>query len=203
MPEGQKYIYYACGESASKLDKLPQAENVREKGYEILYLTDDIDEFVVKTLGKFEDKEFRSVNDDDLDLESEDEKKETEQLEKEYKDVLDFVKDSLDGRIAAAKLSHKLKSAPVCLTTQGGISLEMERYFAAVNSGMSEHMKAERVLELNATHPVFEALKGTFVSDKEKAKKYAELLYAQAQLIAGVSLDDPARFAALVSELMV
>jgi molecular chaperone HtpG len=203
MQEGQKYIYYACGENAAKLDKLPQAENVREKGYEIFYMTDDIDEFVVRSLMKFEDKEFRSVNDDDLGLESEDEKKETEKLETENKDILDFVKDSLSGKIAAAKLSHKLKSHPVCLTTQGGISLEMERYFAALNTEASENMKAERVLELNVNHPVFAALKDTFTSDKEKAKKYAELLYGQSQLIAGVSLDDPSHFADLISELMV
>jgi molecular chaperone HtpG len=203
MPEGQKYIYYACGESSSKLDKLPQAESVREKGFDILYLTEDVDEFVVKTLMKFEDKEFRSVNDDDLDLESEDEKKETEKLETENKDILDFIKDSLGGKIAAAKLSHKLKSHPVCLTSQGGVSLEMERYFASLQSGPTEAIKAERVLELNANHPVFTALKDTVASDKEKAKKYAELLYGQSQLIAGVSLDDPARFTDLVSELMV
>jgi molecular chaperone HtpG len=203
MAEGQKYIYYACGESAAKLDKLPQAENVRERGFDILYLTDDIDEFVVKTLMKFEDKEFRSVSDDELGLETEDEKKETEQLEKEYKDVLDFVKDSLGGKIAAAKLSHKLKSHPVSLSTQGGITLEMERYFATLKTDAMGQMKAERVLELNATHPVFEALKSTVVSDKDKAKKYAELLYGQAQLIAGDALDDPASFAELVSELMV
>ena len=203
MAEGQKYIYYACGESAAKLDKLPQAENVRERGFDILYLTDDIDEFVVKTLMKFEDKEFRSVSDDDLGLETEDEKKETEQLEKEYKDILDFVKDSLGDKVAAAKLSHKLKSHPVSLATQGGITLEMERYFASLKTDSSEHMKAERVLELNASHPVFETLKSTVVSDKDKAKKYAELLYGQAQLVAGDPLDDPAAFAELISELMV
>ena len=203
MAEGQKYIYYACGESASKLDKLPQAESVREKGYDILYLTEDVDEFVVRTLMKYEDKDFRSVNDDDLGLETEDEKKETEKLETENKDVLDFIKESLGGKIAAAKLSHKLKSHPVCLTTQGGVSLEMERYFASLQSGPSESIKAERVLELNANHPVFNAIKDTVSSDKEKAKKYAELLYGQSQLIAGVSLDDPSHFADLISELMV
>jgi molecular chaperone HtpG len=203
MPESQKYIYYACGESASKLDKLPQAESVREKGFDILYLTEEVDEFVVRTLMKYEDKEFRSVNDDDLGLETEDEKKETEKLETENKDILDFIKDSLGGKIAAAKLSHKLKSHPVCLTTQGGVSLEMERYFASMRGGPGEAIKAERVLELNANHPVFKALKDTAQTDKEKAKKYAELLYGQSQLIAGVSLDDPAHFAELISELMV
>jgi molecular chaperone HtpG len=203
MKEEQKYIYYACGESAAKLDKLPQAESIREKGFEILYLTDDVDEFVVRTLGKFDDKEFRSVNDDDLGLETEEEKKETERQETEYKDVLDFVKESLGGKIAAAKLSHKLKSHPVCLTTQGGISLEMERYFKSLQNDMSQNMKAERVLELNAGHSVFKALRDTYAADKEKAAKYAELLYGQSQLIAGVSLDDPAHFAELISELMV
>lgn len=203
MKEDQKYIYYACGESAAKLDKLPQAESVREKGFEILYLTDDVDEFVVRTLGQFEGKDFRSVNDEDLGLESEEEKKETERQETEYKDVLDFVKESLGGKIAAAKLSHKLKSHPVCLTTQGSITLEMERYFAALQNEAAENMKAERVLELNAGHQVFDALKEAYAKDKEKAAKYAQLLYGQAQLIAGVSLEDPAHFAELISGLMV
>ena len=150
---------------------------VRDKGYEILYLTEDVDEFVVKTLMQFEDKEFKSVNDEDLGLETEEEKKATEELETEYKDVLDFVRDGLGGKIAAAKLSHKLKSAPVCLTTQGGVSLEMERYFAQLQGGAGEAPKAERVLELNASHPVFQTLKTTMLTDPDKAKKYAELLY--------------------------
>lgn len=203
MAEDQKYIYYACGESAAKLDKLPQAENVREKGYEILYLTEDIDEFVIRALVSFEDKEFRSVNDEDLGLETEDEKKTTEKLETENKELLDFIKESLNGKVAAAVISHKLKSHPVCLTAQGGVSLEMERYFASLQSGPAEAIKAERVLELNANHSVFESLKNMFATDKEKAKKYAALLYGQAQLIAGISLDDPAHFSELIAELMV
>jgi molecular chaperone HtpG len=203
MKEGQKYIYYAVGDSIAKLDKLPQAELVRDKGYEILYLTEDVDEFVMRNLGRFEDKEFRSVNDDDLGLETEDEKKAAEQAETENKELLDFIKESLDGKVAAAKISHKLKSQPVCLSTQGGVSLEMERYFASMQEEGAPAVKAERVLELNTSHPVFNALKDTVASDKEKAKKYAELLYGQSQLIAGVPLDDPARFTELVSELMV
>ncbi len=203
MKEDQTYIYYACGENVIHLSKLPQAEPLREKGYEILYLTEDVDEFVVKTLMRFEEKEFRSVNDEDLGLETEEEKKAAEKLSTEYKDVLDFVRESLGGKIAAAKLSRKLKSAPVCLTTQGGVSLEMERYFAQLQGGPGEPLKAERVLELNAGHPVFQTLKTTMLTDKDKAGKYAELLYGQSQLVAGVPLDDPARFAELVSELMV
>lgn len=203
MKDEQKYIYYACGENVANLSKLPQAEPLREKGYEILYLTDDVDEFVVRTLIRFEEKEFRSVNDEDLGLLSEEEKKAAEQLETENKDVLEFIKESLDGKIAAAKLSTKLKSHSVCLTTQGGITLEMERYFASLHSGPGEEIKAERVLELNANHPAFAALKNTMNSDREKAKKYAELLYGQSQLIAGISPDDPSHFVQLVSELMV
>ena len=202
MPEEQKYIYYACGESVTALSKLPQAEEILDRGYEILYLTDDIDEFVIKTLGTHEDKEFRSVNDEDLGLKSEDEKKETEQLETESKELLDFIRDSLDGKVSAAKLSSKLKSHPVCLTAQGGVSLEMERYFASLQGAAAEAPRAERVLELNASHPVFKSLCETYQTDKEKAANYARLLHGQALLIAGLPLDDPSEFSALVCTLM-
>ncbi|MDR2590072.1 MAG: molecular chaperone HtpG [Oscillospiraceae bacterium] len=206
MPEEQKYIYFASGESISLLDKLPQAEQVRDKGYEILYLTDDIDEFVVKVLGKFEEKEFRSVNDSDLGYENEEEKKEIEQQETDNKDLLDFVKESLDGKVAAVRLSGKLKSHPVCLTTQGEITLEMERYFKSMQAqqgvGMFGEMQAERVLELNAEHPSFAALHDAFANDKDKAKDFSKLLYGQALLTAGVPLEDPAEFSELVSKLV-
>jgi molecular chaperone HtpG len=202
MPEEQKYVYYACGESTGILDKLPQAEQVRERGYEILYLTDSVDEFVVKTLGKFEEKEFRSVNDDDLGLESEDEKKDSEQQETESRELLDFVKESLDGKVAAVKLSRKLKSHPACLATQGGVSLEMERYFASLQGEGTEGVKAERVLELNAAHPVFESLKKSFDKDRDRASRFAQLLYDQALIFAGLQIEDPAKFSELVCELM-
>ena len=205
MPEEQKYIYYAGGENTALLDKLPQAEQIREKGYEILYLTEEIDEFVVRILSKFEDKEFRSVNDEDLGLDSDDDKKEAERQETENKDLLEFVKESLDGEVAAARLSQKLKSHPVCLTTQGEISLEMEKYFKSLQGrqeGMFGEMKAQRVLELNAGHPSFAALKAAFEGDKEKAAKYSRLLYGQALLTAGVPLDDPSEFSDLISELL-
>ena len=208
MPEEQKYIYYAGGESIALLDKLPQAEQVREKGYEILYLTDEIDEFAVRALGKFEEKEFRSVNDEDLGFESEDAKKEIENQESESKDVLDFVKESLDGKVAAVRLSSKLKSHPVSLSSQGEISLEMERYFKAMQRGqggqgdMFGEMRAQRVLELNAGHPSFAALKDAFENDKEKAAKYAKLLHGQALLTAGIPIEDPAEFSELISALL-
>jgi len=206
MPEDQKYIYYASGESIVLLDKLPQAEQVRDKGYEIFYLTDEIDEFVIRMLGKFEEKDFRSVVDGDLEIDSDEDKEEIERQETENKDVLDFVKESLDGKVAAVRLSQKLKSHPVCLAAQGEISLEMERYFKSMQGreggGMFGDMRAERVLELNASHPSFEALKDAFENDKDRAAKFAQLLYGQALLTAGVPLEDPSEFSDLVSTLL-
>jgi molecular chaperone HtpG len=210
MTEDQKYIYYAGGESIAQLDKLPQAEQVREKGFEILYLTDDVDEFVVRSLRNFEEKEFRSVNDEDLGFESADDKKETEHQETENKDILEFVKESLDGKVSAVRLSQKLKSHPVCLAAQGEISLEMEKYFKAMQTiqgqrgqeNMFGEMRAQRVLELNAGHPSFSILKDAYENDKEKAAKYAKLLYGQALLSAGVPLDDPSEFSELISSLL-
>ena len=206
MPEDQKYIYYASGDNITLLEKLPQAEQIREKGYEIFYLTDEIDEFVIRMLGKFEEKDFRSVIDGDLELESDEDKKEIERQETENKDLLDFVRDNLDNKVAAVRLSQKLKSHPVCLAAQGEISLEMEKYFKSMqgrqDGGMFGEMKAERVLELNANHPSFTALKEAFENDKEKAAKYAELLYGQALLTAGIPLEDPSKFSELVNTLL-
>jgi len=205
MPEDQKYIYYAGGESVAMLNKLPQAEQVRDKGYEILYLTEEIDEFVIRALRNFEEKEFRSVNDEDLGFESDDDKEESERLETENKDILEFVKDSLDGKVAAVRFSSKLRTHPVALAAQGEISLEMEKYFKAMQGrqeSMFGDMRAERVLELNAGHHSFAALKEAFDNDKEKAARYSRLLYGQALLSAGVPLEDPAEFSELISQLL-
>ena len=202
MPEEQKYIYFACGESVGKLDKLPQAEPIREKGYGILYLTEDPDEFVMNMLGEYDVKELRSVNAEDLGIESEENKEETEKKEADNKELLDFVKDSLNGEVAAVKLSHKLKNSAVCLGVQGPISLEMERYFNSV-PGAGEKVKAERVLELNGEHKVFDALKAAYENDKDRAAKYAKLLYFQSLLLSDAKIEDPAEYAELVSELMI
>ena len=211
MPEEQKYIYYAGGDSVAMLDKLPQAEQVRDKGYEILYLTEDVDEFVIRSLRNFEEKEFRSVNDEDLGFENETDKEEVEKKETENKDILEFVKESLDGKVTNVRLSQKLKTHPVCLAAQGEISLEMEKYFKtmqAMRGGADEEaemfggMRAQRVLELNATHPSFAALKDAYENDKEKATRYSKLLYGQALLTAGVPLEDPSEFSDLISELL-
>jgi molecular chaperone HtpG len=204
MPEEQKYIYYAGGDNIALLDKLPQAEHVREKGYDILYLTEEIDEFVVRSLGNYDEREFRSVNDDDLELEEDNDKEEIERLETDNKELLEFVKESLDGKVESVRISSKLKSHPVSLAAQGEISLEMEKYFKSMqgrNDSFMGDMRAQRVLELNAAHSSFSILKEAIETDKEKAAKYAKLLYGQALLTAGVPLEDPAEFSELISEL--
>ena len=202
MPEEQKYIYYACGDTVARLDKLPQAEPIREKGWAILYLTDEVDEFVMNMLGSFEQKELKNVNASDLGLGDEGDKKKLEAQEKANEGLLNFMKEKLEGAVSAVKLNGSLKSAPVCLGTQGEITLEMEKYFASI-PGSGEKIKAERVLELNPGHPVFESLVRAYAGDQEKAAKYAKLLYYEALLYAGVTIPDPAEFAGLISELMV
>ncbi|MDR0446594.1 MAG: molecular chaperone HtpG [Oscillospiraceae bacterium] len=205
MPEEQKFIYYACGSGIAALDKLPQAEPLRERGYDVLYLTDDIDDFAARALGEYEGRQLRSVTGDDLGIADEAERRELEKTEQESRELLDFVKESLDGKISEARLSATLVSAPVCLTAKGGVTLEMERYFNTLKSvspaASPAPVRAERVLELNASHRLFELLKNAYESDRERAAKYAELLYGQALLTAGLELDDAARFCGIISEL--
>lgn len=204
MPEEQKYIYFAAGESLTALKELPQIEPVRAHGYDVLFMTNDIDDFLVRMLQSYAEKSFCSVSADDLGLETDEEKKKAEDTAEENKELLDFVKEALDGKIAACKISHKLVSRPVCLTTQGSISLEMERYFASLPEAVSggQTVKAERVLELNPGHTAFESLKKAYDEDKEKAAKYAKILYGQSLLTAGMALDDTAEFTELVCSLM-
>jgi len=202
MPEDQKYIYYAVGESVSRLAAMPQGEAVRERGYDILYLTDDVDEFVMSILGEYSGKEFKSINAEDTGLSSEEEKKETEQKQEENRGLLDFVKETLGGKISEARLTTKLKSHPVCLSSQGNITLEMEKYFSSI-PGNDNKIKAERVLEINGDHASFAALKAAFESDRERAAKYADLLYFQALMLADQPIDDPLKYSQIISELMV
>ncbi|MBR5535198.1 MAG: molecular chaperone HtpG [Clostridia bacterium] len=202
MPESQKYIYYARGESIAKIASLPQTEAVKEKGYGILYLTDDVDEFVVNILGTFMDKEFRNINDKDLGLETEEEKAEADKKEEENKPLLDFVKEALGEEVEFVRLSHKLKSHPVCLVSEGEITLEMEKYFKSLPGEKENAIKARRVLELNGDHRAFEALKKAYEEDKEKAVKLSKILYTQSLLIADMPIDNAVEFAQMVSELM-
>lgn len=201
MKEEQKEIYYASGDSVEKIDLLPQTELVKEKGYEILYFTDDVDEFTIQMLGEYDGKQFKSVSAKDLDLTTEEEKKENEKQAEENKELFSFMKESLGEQVSAVRLSHRLKSSPVCLTSDGQISLEMEK---VLNSMPTEQkVRAQRVLEINVNHPVFAALQKLYESDQNKLKAYAELLYAQAMLIEGMSIEDPVKFSNQICDLMV
>ena len=196
MPEDQKFIYYACGESNEKIEKLPQTELVKDKGYDILCFTDDIDEFAIKMLGKYEEKEFKSVSSGDLGFETEAKQEESE----ENKEIFLFMKDALGDKVKDVKASTRLKSHPVCITSGGELSIEMEKVLNSMPA--DQKVKAERVLEINVDHPVFEKIKELFASDKEKLKKYADVLYGSALLIEGLTVDDPIEFSNNICELI-
>ncbi len=202
MPEDQKYIYYACGQETDQLGKLPQAERILDKGYEILYLTDDMDEFVVQMLVQYNEKFFKSINSEDALPESEEEKAKAEEKSQANSFVIDFVKEQLGDKVADVRVSKILKSQPVCMVADGPISLEMEKYFNRQGRGNLGY-KAQRVLELNADSETFAALKNAIIDDEEKGKKYANLLYNQALIIAGLPLEDPAQFTEDICSLMV
>ena len=202
MPEDQQYIYFLQAESVEQAARLPQAERILDKGYEILYLTEEVDEFVMNTLGEVDGKALKNVSDDDALPLSDEEKAQTEKQAQENKDVLDFVKETLGDRVKEARVSKILKSAPVCMTADGPVSLEMEKYFQKVDPNAAKEMKAARVLELNPDSGAFAALRSALDEDKERAKTYAELLYQQALLIAGFPLEDPAGYTELVCSLM-
>lgn len=197
MKEDQKFIYFAVGENISSIDNLPQTELLRSKGYEILYCTEEIDEFSLQTLMQYKDKKFCSATNDDLGIENDENKEE----EKDSSAILTFVKETLGDKVSEVVASKKLVSHPVCLTAKGGISFEMEKYFNAVQPDSG--MKAQRVLELNMNHSAVKAMENAVQTDIEKAKKYAELLYNQALLIAGLPIENPGEYADLVCSLMV
>ena len=197
MKDGQKYIYYACGEAKAKIELLPQMERLRDQGYDVLCLTDSIDEFCMKMMHDYQGKEFKSISDDNLDLESQDEKEEIETLTKEYQPILDQMKQALGDKVTAVQFTSRLKSHPCCLTTKGIVSLEMEKVLNQQPGQDKVH--AERILELNAEHPIFQKIK---TAEPEKLKKYAQVLYAQAQLIEGLPIDDPVAYANTVCDLL-
>lgn len=203
MPESQKYIYYAAGESAQKLALLPQAETVRDKGYDILYLTDDVDEFLMQILHTYDEKEFRSISSDDLGLESDEEKKEITERAEANKDLFAAMQKALDGKVSEVVLSSKLKSHPVCLSSKGAFTIEMEKVIDAMPNVQQNAPKAQRVLEINGSHPVFNSLTAAFAAgDTKKVENYAKLLYDQALLIEGLSVEDPVSFSNAICELM-
>jgi len=196
--EDQKYIYFATGESKEIIETLPQTEILKDKGFDFLCCTDEIDEFALNSLRTFKEKEFRSVLNDDLGIESENKEEEKE----EGQDALiTFIKETLGDKVSQVVVSKKLKSHPVCLTAQGGISFEMEKYFSVVQP--ESGMKAQRVLEINMSHPAVKALKDKVTTNIEEAKKYVQLLYSQSLLIAGLPLENPSEYTDLVCSLMI
>ncbi|MGI8387606.1 molecular chaperone HtpG [Robertmurraya sp. P23] len=200
MPEDQKYIYYASGESVERIEKLPQTELVADKGYEILYFTDDIDEFAIRMVMNYKEKEFKSVSSGDLGIEEQvDEKEAAEQTENQ--ELFEYMKSALGEKVKAVRVSKRLKSHPVCLTTEGDVSIEMEKVLQAMPN--SQNVKADKVLEINVNHEVFASLKDAFANDKDKLTLFTGLLYNQALLIEGLPIEDPVEFTNDICKIMV
>lgn len=200
MPEDQKYIYYASGDSIDRIEKLPQTEMVLDKGYEILYFTDDVDEFAIKMLMKYKEKEFKSVSSGDLGLDSEADKQENEAEESDNKELFEAMGSLLAGKVKSVKASKRLKSHPVCLSTEGDVSIEMEKILKAMPNG--QDIQADKVLEINTNHEVFKSLKAQ-QADEDKLKLYTNLLYNQALLIEGLPIADPVEFTNDICKIMV
>ncbi|ANY65555.1 molecular chaperone HtpG [Paenibacillus sp. BIHB 4019] len=201
MPEDQKYIYYASGASIDRIEKLPQTEMVLDKGYEILYFTDDIDEFAIKVILKYKDKEFKSVSSGDLGIEADPSEETTEAEATDNKDLFEKMQTILEGKVSGVRASKRLKSHPVCLTSEGEVSIEMEKILQAMPD--SQNVKADKVLEINVNHEILQSLKTAFASDEEKLGLYTNLLYNQALLIEGLPIQDPVEFTNAMCKIMV
>ncbi|MFE7065087.1 molecular chaperone HtpG [Sutcliffiella sp. NPDC057660] len=201
MPEDQKYIYYATGESKERIEKLPQTEMVLDKGYEMLYFTEDIDEFAIKMLMNYKEKEFKNVSSGDLGIDSEDNDSATNAKQEENKELFEAMKELLAGKVTEVKVSKRLKTHPVCLSTEGEVTIEMEKILAAMPD--NQNIKANKVLEINTNHEVFQSLKDAHATDKEKLALYTSLLYNQALLIEGLPIHDPVEFTNDICKVMV
>ncbi|NFE80475.1 molecular chaperone HtpG [Clostridium sporogenes] len=200
MPEDQKYIYYAVGESNERIEKLPQIEGVLDKGYEVLYFTDDIDEFAIKMLMNYKEKEFKSVSSGDLGIEGEEKENTSSSEDKENKELFESMKYILSGKVKDVRASKRLKNHPVCLANEGELSIEMEKVLNAMPN--NENIKADKVLEININHDVFKSLKEAYEGDKDKLKLYTDLLYNQALLIEGLTINDPVEFTNNICKIM-
>ena len=200
MPEAQKHIYYAAGENLGRLEQLPQYQRVSEKGFDVLFMTEDVDEFIPRTLMNYAEKDFRNLATDDLDLSTEEEKKAAEEASAQWKDGLDFFKKTLGDRIVRAEVSADLGKHPVCIVPEGEMSFEMEKYFQRINPEMA--MKVGKVLQINPEHPVLKKLQSMIAEDAEQAAKYAELLYTQGLILADLPIEDASAYTDLVCGLM-
>ncbi len=201
MPEDQKFIYYATGESNERIAKLPQTEIVADKGYEILYFTEDVDEFAIRMLMNYKEKEFKNISSGDLGLESEEEKKEAEKEASENKELFEKMKEILSDKVKEVKASKRLRSHPVCFSTEGEVSIEMEKVMQQMPDGQG--VKADKVLEINTNHEVFNALQQAYDKDEEKLNLYTNLLYNQALLIEGLPIGDPVDFTNDICKVMI
>ena len=201
MKDGQDKIYYACGDSTEKIDMLPQTDALKEKGYEVLYCTDNVDEFALKMLDEYDGKKFANVCAEEIDLSTEDEKKQLEEQNESGKDMLEEMKNILSGAVQSVKFTNRLKNYPACLSSEGNISVEMEKILNSMPT--DNKVKADIVLELNASHPVAEKLKTLYTENKDSFNKFTKLLYDQARLIGGMTIENPSEFINMISELMV
>ena len=199
MKEGQESIYYASGASISKINSLPQVEQVRDKEYDILYLTDYVDEFCITALQEYNGKKFANVSDGNLDLDTDEEKEEIKKTNEDNSDLLEAMKKEIFD-VSDVRFSNKLKSHPVCLTTKGDVSIEMQKVFDAMPNDMG--IKAETVLEINEKHPIADKLKKLYKKDKDEFKKYTKILYSEARMIAGLPIDDPTEISKLICEVI-
>lgn len=200
MKEEQKNIFYASGETIEKIDNLPQVEQVKQKKYDILYLTEYVDEFAIQALMEYEEKKFMNVSSSELDLETKEEKEKTKNKNKEYGDIFNLMKESLDNQVAEIEFTNRLKNHPVCLTTKGNISVEMEKVINAMPT--DEKIKATLILEINENHEIAQKIKELYDNDKEKLKKYTKILYSQARLIEGLPIDNPTEISNLICEIL-
>ena len=199
--EGQNTIYYACGESVDKIDMLPQAELIKDKGYEILYLTDNVDEFALQILASYKDKTFTNISTENLNLDTDEEKQQLEAINTESKEMLETMKAALGESVTAVRFTNRLKSHPVCLVSEGVLSLEMEKILSQMPNGTDA--KAEVVMEINKDHPISDKLKQLAETDTEKLEKYTKILYAQARLIEGLTVDNPTELSNMICDLML
>ena len=200
MKEGQNSIYYACGESIDKIDLLPQVDTVKDKGYEMLYLSASVDEFVMQTLQEYEGKKFANVCADSTDLETAEEKEKLKKVNEENREMFDFMKQSINNEVDGIRLTHKLKNHPVCLTSEGELSVKMEKVINAMPN--EQKVKAQTILEINAEHPIVEKLKKLYESNKDDLKDYTKILYAQARLIEGLPIENPTEVSNLVCKFL-
>jgi molecular chaperone HtpG len=200
MKEGQEKIFYACGESVDKIDLLPQVENIKDKGYEILYLTEYVDEFAIQVLMEYEGKKFANISSEDISLDTEDEKKELEEKNKSSKEMFDEMATILGTEVNEVRFTNKLKNHPVCITSKGNVSVEMEKVMNAMPTG--EKVSAEKILEINENHPIVAKLESLYKDSKDEFENYTKILYQQARLIEGLPVENPTELTNLICNVI-